>query len=101
MRAAELGHVQVMEVLKRAKADAKKRDNEGRGVLFYCLSAPTHRHDKCMEIALSMGADFNNVTNTGTPIFVEACKKADEHKIMCIMLLENGSDPALTEEVRY
>ncbi len=42
---------------------------------------------------------MNNVTNAGTPIFVEACKKADEHKIMCIMLLDNGSDSGLTDEV--
>jgi ankyrin repeat protein len=33
-RAAELGHVQVMEVLKKAKADAKIRDNEGRCMTF-------------------------------------------------------------------
>ncbi len=46
-----------------------------------------------------MGADVNNVTNGGTPIFVEACKKADEHKVMCTMLLDNGSDPGLTDEV--
>jgi hypothetical protein len=52
-----------------------------------------------MEIAISMGADVNNVTNGGTPIFVEACKKADEHKVMCTMLLDNGSDPGLTDEV--
>lgn len=31
MRAAELGHIQVMEVLKKANADAKIKDNEGKG----------------------------------------------------------------------
>jgi ankyrin repeat protein len=31
MRAAELGHVQVIEILKKANADAKIRDTEGKG----------------------------------------------------------------------
>lgn len=52
-----------------------------------------------MEIAISMGADVNNKSNDGTPIFVEACKKAAEHQKMCIMLLEHGSDPSLVDEV--
>ncbi len=68
-------------------------------VLFYCLSAPTHRHDKCMEISILMGADVNCKSNDGTPIFVEACKKAVEHQSMCIMLLEHGSESALVDEV--
>lgn len=99
MRAAELGHVQALELLKRAKADPKIRDREGKDVLFYCLSAPTNRHDKCMRIVLAMGAGTNNKTDNGTPIFVEACKVANERKEMCLMLLEEGSDPSLIEEV--
>lgn len=70
-----------------------------KDVLFYCLAAPTHRHDKCMEIALQMGADVNSKSNDGTPIFVEACKDAEERKNICFMLLEHGSDSAVPDEV--
>ena len=99
MRAAELGHVQALEILKKAKADSTIRDNDGKDVLFYCLSAPTNRHDTCMKIVLTMGASSNNKTKDGTPIFVEACKNAIERKEMCIMLLEGGADASSHEEV--
>lgn len=46
-----------------------------------------------------MGANVNNKSNEGTPIFVEACKKAKEHQTMCIMLLEHDSNPSLVDEV--
>jgi hypothetical protein len=101
MKAAELGHVQAIEILKNAKADAAVRDIEGKDVLFYCLSAPTGRHDKCLKIVLSMGASVNNKTQDGIPIFVQACKTANEHKDMCIMLLEEGADPSSIEEVTH
>ena len=52
-----------------------------------------------MEIALQMGADVNSKSNDGTPIFVEACKDAEERKNICFMLLEHGSDSAMTDEV--
>lgn len=99
MRAAELGHVQALEILKKAKADPNLKDNDGKDVLFYCLSAPTNRHDKCMKVILTMGAGINNKTRDGVPIFVEACKEANERKEMCLMLLEEGSDPSAYEEV--
>ena len=31
MKAAELGHVQALEILKKAKADSTLRDKEGKG----------------------------------------------------------------------
>ena len=34
MKAAELGHVQALEILRTAKADATLRDIEGKGSLF-------------------------------------------------------------------
>ena len=70
-----------------------------KDVLFYCLSAPTNRHDNCMKIVLTMGASLNNRTSDGTPIFVEACKNATERKEMCMMLLEGGTDASGYEEV--
>jgi hypothetical protein len=99
MRAAELGHIQALQILKNAKADAKIRDKEGKDVLFYCLSAPTSRHDTCMRMALEMNADINGQTIDGTPIFVEACLNATDHKEMCLMLLEKGSDPSSIDDV--
>ena len=52
-----------------------------------------------MDISISMGADVNNKSNDGTPIFVEACKKAIEHQTMCIMLLEHDCNASLIDEV--
>jgi ankyrin repeat protein len=98
MRAAELGHAQALEILKKVKADATLTDLDGKDVLFYCLSAPTNRHDKCMKIVLTMGAGVNNKTKDGTPILVEACKKAQEYKSMCLMLLEEGCTPGSLDE---
>lgn len=63
------------------------------------MAAPTNRHDNCMKIILTMGASVNNKTKDGTPIFVEACKNAVEHKEMCLMLLEEGAEPSAFEEV--
>jgi ankyrin repeat protein len=99
MRAAELGHVQALELLTKHKADPLFKDNQGKDVLFYCMSAPTNRHEKCLQIVLSIGANVNNKTVDGLPIFVEACKEANERKEMCMLLLENGSDPCGVDEV--
>lgn len=98
MRAAELGHAQALEILKRVNADASIKDLDGKDVLFYCLAAPTNRHDKCMKIVLTMGAGINNQTKDGTPIFVESCKKANDYKAMCLALLEQGCNPSAVEE---
>jgi len=62
-------------------------------VLFYCLSAATKRHKRCLEIVLSNGANVNNVTFGGKPVLVSACETASENEIMCLMLLEKGANP--------
>lgn len=98
MRAAELGHAQALEILKRVKADPTLKDLDGKDVLFYCLSAPTSRHDRCMKIVLTMGASVNNQTKDGTPIFVEACKKANDYKSICLMLLDEGCSAGSLDE---
>ncbi|KAM6082133.1 ankyrin repeat and EF-hand domain-containing protein 1 [Chlamydotis macqueenii] len=72
MRAAELGHELVLDLLAQAKADMTVVDNEGKGVLFYCI-LPTRRHYHCTQIALDYGADVNNCTTDGKPMFLQAC----------------------------
>ena len=101
MKAAELGHLQAITILKDAMADPALRDVEGKDVLFYCLSAPTNRHDRCMKLILNMGAGVNTKTKDGTPIFVEACKNATEYQAMCLMLLDEGVNPNSVEDVKY
>ncbi|XP_032151316.1 ankyrin repeat and EF-hand domain-containing protein 1 [Sapajus apella] len=92
MRAAELGHELSMEILAKAKADMTIVDNEGKGVLFYCI-LPTKRHYRCALIALEHGADFNNSTYEGKPIFLRACEEAHDVKDVCLTLLEKGANP--------
>ncbi|XP_003476616.1 ankyrin repeat and EF-hand domain-containing protein 1 isoform X2 [Cavia porcellus] len=91
MRAAELGHELSMEVLARAKADMKIVDNEGKGILFYCI-LPTKRHYRCALIALEHGADVNNSTYDGKPVFLRACEEAHDVKEMCLTFLERGAN---------
>ncbi|XP_042550544.1 ankyrin repeat and EF-hand domain-containing protein 1 [Dipodomys spectabilis] len=92
MRAAELGHELSMEVLAKANADMTIVDNEGKGVLFYCI-LPTKRHYRCALIALEHGADVNNVTYEGKPVFLRACEEAHDVKDMCMTFLEKGANP--------
>ncbi|XP_028612859.1 ankyrin repeat and EF-hand domain-containing protein 1 [Grammomys surdaster] len=92
MRAAELGHELSMEILAKAKADMTIVDNEGKGVLFYCI-LPTKRHYRCSLIALDHGADVNNITYEGKPVFLKACEEAHDVKDMCLTFLEKGANP--------
>ncbi|NXB04835.1 ANKE1 protein, partial [Cnemophilus loriae] len=92
MKAAELGHEVILELLAKANADMTAVDNEGKGILFYCLS-PTGRHSHCLQIALEYGADVNNCTNTGRSVLLQACEQAHEVKEMCLIFLEKGADP--------
>ncbi|KAM8775104.1 ankyrin repeat and EF-hand domain-containing protein 1 isoform 2-T3 [Rhynchonycteris naso] len=92
MRAAELGHELSMEILAKAKADMSIVDNEGKGILFYCIS-PTKRHYRCALIALEHGADVNNCAYDGTPIFFKACEQAHDIKETCLTILEKGANP--------
>ncbi|XP_043843491.1 ankyrin repeat and EF-hand domain-containing protein 1 isoform X1 [Dromiciops gliroides] len=92
MRAAELGHDLTMGKLARAQADMTIVDNEGKGILFYCL-LPTKRHYRCVLIALDNGADVNNCTFEGKPIFLRACEEAHQIKEVCMRFLEKGANP--------
>ncbi|NWT91215.1 ANKE1 protein, partial [Urocynchramus pylzowi] len=92
MKAAELGYEVILELLAKANADMTAVDNEGKGILFYCLS-PTVRHSHCLQIALEYGADVNNCTTTGRSVLLQACEQAHEVKEMCLIFLEKGADP--------
>nr|XP_004661577.1 ankyrin repeat and EF-hand domain-containing protein 1 [Jaculus jaculus] len=92
MRAAELGHELSMEILAKAKANMTIVDNEGKGVLFYCI-LPTKRHYRCALIALEHGADVNNSSYEGKPVFLRACEEAHDVKDMCLTFLEKGANP--------
>ncbi|NXC13217.1 ANKE1 protein, partial [Corythaeola cristata] len=92
MKAAALGHELVLDLLAKAKADMTAVDNEGKGVLFYCI-LPTRRHYRCMQIALDYGADVNNCTTDGKPVFLQACEQAHDIKEMCLNFLERGANP--------
>ncbi|XP_030914173.1 ankyrin repeat and EF-hand domain-containing protein 1 [Geospiza fortis] len=92
MKAAELGYEAILELLATAKADMTAVDNEGKGILFYCLS-PTVRHTHCLQIALDYGADVNSCTTTGRSLLLQACEQAHEVKDMCLIFLEKGADP--------
>ncbi|KFV02286.1 Ankyrin repeat and EF-hand domain-containing protein 1 [Tauraco erythrolophus] len=92
MKAAELGHELVLDLLAKTKADMTAVDNEGKGVLFYCIS-PTRRHYRCAQIALDHGADVNNCTTDGKPAFLQACEQAHDMKEMCLNFLERGANP--------
>uniref|UniRef100_A0A8D2CKT8 Ankyrin repeat and EF-hand domain containing 1 n=1 Tax=Sciurus vulgaris TaxID=55149 RepID=A0A8D2CKT8_SCIVU len=92
MKAAELGHELSMEILAKAKADMTILDNEGKGVLFYCI-LPTKRHYRCSLIALEHGADVNNSSYEGKPVFLRACEEAHDIKEMCLTFLEKGANP--------
>ncbi|NXU40482.1 ANKE1 protein, partial [Drymodes brunneopygia] len=92
MKAAELGHEVILELLAKANADMTAVDNEGKGILFYCL-LPTARHSHCLQIALEYGADVNNCTFTGRSVLLQACEQAHEVKDICLIFLERGADP--------
>ncbi|NXO67934.1 ANKE1 protein, partial [Phainopepla nitens] len=92
MKAAELGHEVILELLGKANADMTAVDNEGKGILFYCL-LPTARHSHCLQIALEYGADVNNCTTTGRSVLLQACEQAHEIKEICLTFLKRGADP--------
>ncbi|XP_072188193.1 ankyrin repeat and EF-hand domain-containing protein 1 [Excalfactoria chinensis] len=92
MKAAELGHTLVLELLAKVKADMTIVDNEGKGILFYCI-LPTRRHFQCTQIALDYGADINNCSTDGKPIFLQACEEAHNIKEICLNFLERGANP--------
>ena len=68
------------------------------GVLFYCI-ASTERHAKCMNIALQCGADVNNKTKDGKPVFLVACETAIDNEDICLHFLKARADPKCKHEV--
>ncbi|XP_062981395.1 ankyrin repeat and EF-hand domain-containing protein 1 isoform X2 [Elgaria multicarinata webbii] len=98
MKAAELGHDLALDVLVQAEADMTIVDAEGKGVLFYCI-LPTKRHYRCVQIALEFGADVNNCTIEGKPVFLQACEQAHEIKEICMKFLDRGADPNATNPI--
>ncbi|NWR69964.1 ANKE1 protein, partial [Centropus unirufus] len=93
MMAAEQGYEFILELLAKAKADMTVVDNEGKGILFYCI-LPTRRHYSCVQIALDYGADVNNCTTDGRPLLLQACEKASDIKELCLNFLERGANPS-------
>ncbi|KAK7490166.1 hypothetical protein BaRGS_00018511 [Batillaria attramentaria] len=92
MRAAEFGNIGCLEKLLEAGANMTVVDLEGKGIIFYCISS-TQRHAKCLELALTHGADVKNIAKDGSPVFYMACETATENEDMCLTLLEKGADP--------
>ncbi|CAL8243555.1 unnamed protein product [Lota lota] len=98
MMAAELGQHSTMVLLAKSQANMEVVDHQGKGVLFYCLS-PTKGHQRCLQLALSNGADANNSSTAGVPVLVLACQRAPECSSMGLSLLEHGADPNAFSEV--
>lgn len=69
------------------------------GVLFYCIY-PTKRHNLCLQLALKYQADPNNVSTEGTHVFQLMCEKALECAPMCLSMLDAGTDPSATNQVK-
>ncbi|NWT72916.1 ANKE1 protein, partial [Prunella himalayana] len=100
MKAAELGYEVILELLAKANADMTAVDNEGKGILFYCL-LPTGRHSHCLQIALDYGADVNTCTTTGRSVLLQACEQAHEVKETCLIFLEKGADPHIRDPATW
>ncbi|KAF7703996.1 ankyrin repeat and EF-hand domain-containing protein 1 isoform X2 [Silurus meridionalis] len=96
--AAELGYDAMLDLLAKNHADMRLVDNEGKGVLFYCIS-PSHRHTRCLQVALNSNADVNNTSNVGKPVFLLACEHAKECENICMRILESGADPNATDQL--
>ncbi|XP_077366536.1 ankyrin repeat and EF-hand domain-containing protein 1 isoform X2 [Festucalex cinctus] len=97
MLATELGNDGIVKMLADHDADMSIQDNEGKGVLFYCIY-PTRRHTRCLQTVLEHQADVNNVSSQGTHVFQLMCQQAKDCAPMCHMMLEKGADPNATDE---
>ncbi|XP_034153463.1 ankyrin repeat and EF-hand domain-containing protein 1 isoform X1 [Esox lucius] len=97
MLAALLGHDDIVDLLAKNHANMSVVDNEGKGVLFYCVS-PTKRHMRCLEVALDAKADVNNVSTAGKHVFQLACERASDCESMCASILERGTNPNATDQ---
>ncbi|XP_061741676.1 ankyrin repeat and EF-hand domain-containing protein 1a isoform X1 [Nerophis ophidion] len=97
MLAAELGNEGIVKMLAHHDADMSMQDNEGKGVLFYCIY-PTKRHTRCLQVVLEYQADVNNVSSQGTHVFQLMCQHAKECAPMCHMMLAQGADPNAADQ---
>ncbi|XP_058605134.1 ankyrin repeat and EF-hand domain-containing protein 1 isoform X1 [Onychostoma macrolepis] len=98
MLAAQLGYFNIVYLLITNHANVNLTDEEGKGVLFYCIS-PAKEHALCLQMALSCNANVNNVSNSGKPLLVFACENAKDCEDLCIHILEKGADPNAVNQV--
>ncbi|XP_050989938.1 ankyrin repeat and EF-hand domain-containing protein 1 [Labeo rohita] len=98
MLAAQLGYYNIVYLLITNHANVNLTDEEGKGVLFYCIS-PAKEHALCLRMALSCNANVNNVSNSGKPLLVFACENAKDCEDICISILEKGADPNAVDQV--
>ncbi|XP_067224333.1 ankyrin repeat and EF-hand domain-containing protein 1 isoform X2 [Chanodichthys erythropterus] len=98
MLAAQLGYYKILYLLIKHHADVTLTDEEGKGVLFYCIS-PSKEHALCLQMVLSSNANVNNVSNSGKPLLVFACENAKDCEDLCINILEKGADPNAADQV--
>jgi len=68
-------------------------------VIFYCFSSETKRHQRCLDIVMSNGADPNNTLESENPALVAACSSALENEHVCVTLIENGANPNAINKV--
>ncbi|KAG1973158.1 ankyrin repeat and EF-hand domain-containing protein [Pimephales promelas] len=98
MLAAQLGYYKIVYLLIKHNANVTLTDEEGKGVLFYCI-APSEEHALCLQMVLSSNANVNSVSNSGKPLLVFACENAKDCQDLCIHILEKGADPNAVDQV--
>ncbi len=52
-----------------------------------------------MEKCLEAGAEVNNRSKEGTPVFVAACEEAQGNEDVSLLMLTKGADPNSKDEV--
>ena len=68
-------------------------------VIFHCFSSTTQRHQRCLDVVMSNGAEANNTLESENPTLVAACTSANENEGVCLALIEQGADPNATNKV--
>lgn len=89
MRVVELGYELLMEILVKVKVDMIIVDNEGKGVLFYCILLIKWYYC-CVLIVFEYGVDVNNFIYEGKLIFFRVCEDVYDVKDVCLIFLEKG-----------
>ncbi|XP_067310520.1 ankyrin repeat and EF-hand domain-containing protein 1 [Pseudorasbora parva] len=98
MLAAQMGYYKIVYLLIKHSANVALTDEEGKGLLFYCIS-PSKEHALCLQMALSSSPNVNIVSNSGKPLLVFACENAKDSEDLCIRILEKGADPNAADQV--